>query len=168
MHRDFYGFYSSVLLKQMELQHIGAHDVKAGLRGSINDKEFQPVVMKFNRPQFITRLKQTCSEAMDKCGFKAGLKGSSGGWKCARFAHKQHKATHSLSLTVIFQHTLMKKDELSCQGSPSWSTNTPMTPCCASSSVAWPREECSHIWIQTQTSKHEKVLAGYLSPSDVG
>lgn len=79
MHRDFYGFYSSVLLKQMELQHIGAHNVKAGLRGSINDKEFQPVVMKFNRPQFITRLKQTCSEAMDKCGFKAGLKGSRGG-----------------------------------------------------------------------------------------
>lgn len=95
-------------------------------------------------------------------GLKGGLKGSRGGWKCARFAHKQHKATHSLSLTVIFQHTLMKKDELSCQGSPSWSTNTPMTPCCASCSVAWPREECSHIWIQTQTSKHEKVLAGYL------
>lgn len=59
----------------MELQHIGAHNVKAGLRGSINDKEFQPVVMKVNRPQFITRLKQTCSEAMDKCGFKAGVGG---------------------------------------------------------------------------------------------
>lgn len=93
---------------------------------------------------------------MNKCGFKAGVKGSSDERKPAHFVHKQHKVTHSLSLTVLFQHMLMKKDELSFQGSLSWSTNTEITSCCASSSVAWPCTECSHIWIQTQTSNQEK------------
>lgn len=93
--------------------------------------------LNFNRPQFITRLKQTCSEVMDKCGFKAGVKGSLDGRKHVLFVHKQHKVTHSPFLTV---NTM----------------NTTMTSCCASNPVEWPCKECSHIWIQTQTYKHEK------------
>lgn len=68
----------------------------------------------------------------------------------------------TLSLTVIFQHKVMMKDELSHQGSLSWSTSTLLTPLCALNSNAWPCKECSHIWLQTQTLRQGLKTGSWL------
>lgn len=73
------------------------------------------------------------------------------------------QAAYSLSLTEIFQHKVMMKDEPAFQGSLSWSTSTPLTPLCALSSDAWPCKECSHIRIQIQTLRHGLKTGSRLS-----